>query len=81
MEKSSCNDAPGAGQNFWFKEIKMKCIHARSALRSAQRLAEAEEYYSKTGDPFWLFFLKRESSILLRRAFKIWLRLKFRRIR
>ena len=59
----------------------MKHIPVRSALRSAERLVEAEEQYSKTGDHFWLLFLKRESSILLRRAIKIWLRLRFGRAR
>ena len=56
-------------------------INARSALRSAERLAEAEEYYNKTGDPFWLLFLKKESYILLRRAFKIWFSLRFGRMK
>lgn len=51
----------------------------RSILRSAERLAEGEEKLKQTGDPVWIGFLKRESSILLRRAFKFWWRIRFRR--
>jgi len=51
--------------------------NAKSILKSAKRLAEAEEEYSKKGDHFCLAFLKRESSILLRRVLKFWFRLRF----
>jgi len=56
----------------------MKKIRARSILRSAQRLVEGADWYEATGTRFWLLFMRRESTILLRRAFKLWLRLRFR---
>jgi len=51
----------------------------KSILRSAQRLAEGEQKLNETGDPVWFGFLKRESSILLRRSFSFWWRIRFRR--
>lgn len=57
----------------------MKRINARSVLRSAERLVQAEDKFKETRDPAWLFVLKRESSILVRRAIRAWLRLRFRR--
>ena len=59
----------------------MKPIHAKAVLRSAQRLAEGEIYYKASNDPVWLAFLKKESLILLKRAIKVWLRLRFRRVK
>ncbi len=41
---------------------------SRSILRSAERLVEGEDKLEETGDPIWIGFLRRESSILLRRA-------------
>lgn len=55
----------------------MKKIPARAILRSAQRLVEGADWYEATGGKFWLLFMRRESSILLRRAFRIWWRLRF----
>lgn len=52
---------------------------SKSILESAQRLEESESAYQATGDPVWIGFLKRESSILLRRVLKFWLRVRFRR--
>ena len=56
----------------------MKGIKAKPILRSAKRLVEAENSYNKTGDRVWVSFLKRESSILLRRAIKFWIKLRLR---
>ena len=58
----------------------MKGINAKSVLRSAERLVEGEEHYKETGEPVWILFLKKESSILVRRAVKVWLNLRFRRV-
>ena len=51
----------------------------QSILKSAQRLATAEKEYIEKPDPLWIEFLKRESSILLRRAFKFWWKIRFGR--
>ena len=51
----------------------------RSILTSAERLVEGEDKLKETGDPIWIGFLKRESSILLRRAFRFWLKMRFRK--
>lgn len=54
--------------------------------RSARRLVEAEEKFEKTNDPVWLWFLRRESSILLKRssrlfywAIKFWVKIRIKR--
>jgi len=47
--------------------------------RSAKRLAEAEEKFEKTGDPIWLWFLKRESTILLKRVITFWVKIRVKR--
>jgi len=57
----------------------MKHINAKSVLRSAERLVQAEDKFKETRDPAWLWFLKIESSILARRAIKIWFKIRFRR--
>ncbi len=50
-----------------------------SIKSSADRLAQGEEEWRRTGDPLWKEFLKRESGYLLRRAFKFWWRIRFGR--
>ena len=57
----------------------MKSLGSRSVLRSAQRLVEGEQELKKTRDPIWIGFLKRESGILLRRAIRVWFRIRFGR--
>ena len=52
----------------------------QNILRSVERLVEgATELEKHNGDKYWLFFVRKESSILLRRAFKLWLHLMIRR--
>jgi len=51
----------------------------RLILRSAERLIEGEDKLEETGDTIWIGFLKRESGILLRRAFRFWLKMRFRK--
>jgi len=58
----------------------MKSIGSHSILKSAQRLVEGEQKLKETQDPIWIGFLKRESNILLRRTFKVWWQLRFRKI-
>lgn len=57
----------------------MRSLGTRSLLRSAKRLAEGEQEYEKTKGKFWPAFLKRESTILVRRAVRVWLRLRIGR--
>ncbi len=57
----------------------MKDLGIGSICNSALRLAKAEEKLKEMGGPFWPHFLRRESGILLRRAFKLWWRLHFNR--
>ena len=59
----------------------MKKIHSKSVFRSAQRLVEGEDWYQATGAKYWLWFMRRESAIMLRRALYVWLRLRFRRMK
>lgn len=54
-----------------------KTKNGQEILKSAQRLAEGEEEYSKKGDHYWLWFLRKESSILLKRVISLWIRLRF----
>lgn len=42
-------------------------------------MIEEEDKLEETGDTIWIGFLKRESSILLRRAFRFWLKMRFRK--
>jgi len=58
-------------------EEKMKKLAGR-ILRSAQRLECAAEGYEKEKDPVWLCFLRKESTILVRRAISFWLRVRLR---
>ena len=51
----------------------------RLILTSAERLVEGEDKLEETGDTIWIGFLKRESGILLRRAFRFWLKMRFRK--
>ena len=51
----------------------------RSILTSAERLVEGEDKLKETDDPIWIGFLRRESSILLRRTFRFWLEMRFRK--
>ena len=56
-----------------------KEINAKSIARSAERLEEFEKGHQEAFPamkPVWFLFLKRESSILLRRAVRAWLRLR-----
>ena len=48
-----------------------------SMLKSANRLAVGEGEWEKTHARLWIPFLKRESWILLKRAFKFWWRFKW----
>ena len=57
----------------------MKNLGSRSILKSAKRLVEGEQELKETKDPIWIGFLKRESNILVRRALKLWFRLRFGR--
>jgi len=57
----------------------MKQRNGKLILDSAERLAKGEQKLREVGDGAWLFFLKRESSILLRLVIKAWLKLRFRR--
>lgn len=59
----------------------MKQRNGKLIQNSAERLAEGEKKLREVGDGAWLFFLKRESSILLRLVVKVWLNLRFRRIK
>lgn len=57
-----------------------KEINAKSILRSAERLEEFEKGHQEADPamkPVWALFLRKESSILLRRVTKAWLRLRF----
>lgn len=51
--------------------------NGQEILKSAKRLAEGEEEYSKRGNGYWLWFLKKESTILLRRVISLWIKLRF----
>ena len=42
-------------------------------------MVEGEDKLKETGDTIWIGFLKRESSILLGRAFRFWWRIRFKR--
>jgi len=42
-------------------------------------LVEGEDKLKETGDTIWIGFLRIESSILLRRAFRFWLKMRFRK--
>jgi len=58
----------------------MKDIDITSIRRSFDRLVEAVEGYNKRSDrALWLQLVKRESGYLLRRVFRLWLKLKFRK--
>ena len=48
-------------------------------LRSAYRLGHISKRLKETGDEALFPLLKRESSILLRRAFRFWLKMRFRK--
>jgi hypothetical protein len=51
-----------------------------SITRSTFRMVEAaREWENKPADTHWYIFLRKESSILLRRAFKLWLQLRLKR--
>lgn len=47
--------------------------------RSAGRLAEGEEKFEETKDPSWLWFLKKESTILVKRAITFWLKIRIKK--
>lgn len=47
-------------------------------VNSAQRIKEAESQLAKKHDPLMVKFLRRESSILLRRAWKFWWHIRFK---
>ena len=48
-------------------------------MMSSALPVEGEDKLEETGDPIWIGFLRRESSILLRRAFRFWLKMRFRK--
>jgi len=52
---------------------------AGSIFRSAERLLEGGKKLEETKDPIWIGFLKRESNILLARAFKFWFKIRFKK--
>ena len=56
-----------------------KTKNGQEILKSAQRLAEGEEEYSKRGNGYWLWFLRKESTILLRRVISLWVKLRLGR--
>jgi len=58
------------------KEGNLKRL-VQLTFRSAERMLEGEEKLEETGDPVWKGFLKRESNILLARAFKFWFKIRF----
>jgi len=47
---------------------------------SAQRLAEGEEKLRETNDPAWLWFLKKESIVLLKRVISFWIKIRLTKI-
>jgi len=47
---------------------------------SAQRLAEGEEKLRETNDPAWLWFLKKESTVLLKRVISFWIKIRLTKI-
>lgn len=56
-----------------------KEINTESIIRSAERLEEFQKGHQEAEPrmkPAWLLALKRESSMLLRRVVKAWLRLR-----
>lgn len=60
----------------------MKGINPVAVLRSAQRLMEAyNKYWINEGPDWWIWFMRRESGILLRRSFWLWLKLRFGRVK
>jgi hypothetical protein len=52
-------------------------IDTNPIARSFVRLVQAVREYRKNPSPYWRAFLKKESSILLRRVFKFWWLLRF----
>ena len=52
---------------------------AELITRSAERLAEGVEKFEETKDPMWLWFLRRESSLLVKRAIKFWVKIRLKR--
>jgi len=57
------------------KEQKMKIDQdIELAKRSAERMVRAS---GKKQDALWLGFMKRESTILLKRAMEVWWKLRF----
>jgi hypothetical protein len=57
----------------------MKNQGSMTLLRSVRRLIKGEENYRSTGDKLWLQFLRKESTILLRRALKFWFKVRIGR--
>ena len=51
----------------------------RPVLDSVKRLEEACRHYQETHDRIWTGFIKRETTILLRRVFGLWRRVRSRR--
>jgi len=58
----------------------MKDIDITSIRLSFDRLVEAVDGYNKQSDrALWLQLVRRETGYLLRRVFRLWLKLKFRK--
>lgn len=57
----------------------MRNIGSGALFRSVMRLVRGEDSYRSTGDKLWLQFLRRESTILLRRALKFWFKVRLGR--
>ena len=58
----------------------MKDIDITSIRHSFDRLVEAVDGYNKRSDrALWLQVVRRETGYLLRRVFRLWLKLKFRK--
>lgn len=53
----------------------MKEINAKAIFKSARRIVEGEHYLRRTAAPAWLWFLRKESYILLKRSIRLWSKL------
>jgi len=57
----------------------MNNLNTDSITTSLDRFKEGRQKLLETKDPIWFDFLKSESKILLRRAFKLWWNVRFGR--
>ncbi len=51
-------------------------MDSQKILQSSERLAEGEKEYQQSQDPVWLSFMRKESSLLLRRVVKFWVKIR-----